>query len=100
MLALPAARSPSYQPGGPCPHLQSGVGSPGWLRTQLSLQKESQKADEYLREIKDKEQLSEAVQQCIEAAGYEHEPETQKSLLRVSAGGGTLRKGCMELPIR
>lgn len=52
-----------------------------------SLQKESQKADEYLREIKDQKLLPEAVSQCIEAAGYEHEPETQKSLLRVSEGG-------------
>lgn len=48
------------------------------------LQKESQKADEYLREIKDQKLLPEAVSQCIEAAGYEHEPDTQKSLLRVS----------------
>lgn len=52
-----------------------------------SLQKESQKADEYLREIKDQKLLPEAVSQCIEAAGYEHEPETQKSLLRVREGG-------------
>ncbi|KAI6069782.1 Vacuolar protein sorting-associated protein 16-like protein [Aix galericulata] len=49
--------------------------------------KESQKADEYLREIKDQKLLPEAVSQCIEAAGYEHEPETQKSLLRAASFG-------------
>ena len=32
--------------------------------------------------IKDK--LDEAVEQCIEAAGHEWEPKTQKMLLRVS----------------
>lgn len=77
------------------------AGAPGarrspWLRCPVShssptgcasLQKESQKADEYLREIKDQKLLPEAVSQCIEAAGYEHEPETQKSLLRVSEVG-------------
>ncbi|NXA56981.1 VPS16 protein, partial [Nothocercus julius] len=50
-------------------------------------QKESQKADEYLREIKEQKLLPEAVSQCIEAAGYEHEPETQKSLLRAASFG-------------
>ncbi|RXM32863.1 Vacuolar protein sorting-associated protein 16-like [Acipenser ruthenus] len=45
--------------------------------------KESQKADEYLREIKEQNLLPEAVKQCVEAAGFEHEPETQKILLRV-----------------
>lgn len=54
------------------------------LMGRTPLQKESQKADEYLREIKDQKLLPEAVSQCIEAAGYEHEPDTQKSLLRVS----------------
>ncbi len=48
------------------------------------LQKESQKADDYLREIKEQSLLSEAVRQCVEAAGHEHEAETQKTLLRVS----------------
>ncbi|KAH0615723.1 hypothetical protein JD844_026076 [Phrynosoma platyrhinos] len=49
--------------------------------------KESQKADEYLREIKDQNLLPEAVRQCIEAASYEHEPEVQKSLLRAASFG-------------
>lgn len=49
----------------------------------MCLQKQSQKADEYLREIKEQSLLGEAVRQCVEAAGHEHEPETQKTLLRV-----------------
>ncbi|XP_075772198.1 vacuolar protein sorting-associated protein 16 homolog [Pelodiscus sinensis] len=57
------------------------------LEAQREYEKESQKADEYLREIKDQKLLSEAVRQCIEAAGYEHEPETQKSLLRAASFG-------------
>lgn len=51
-------------------------------------QKESQKADEYLREIQELGQLTQAVQQCIEAAGHEHRPDMQKSLLRVGLAGG------------
>lgn len=50
-------------------------------------QKESQKADEYLREIQELGQLTQAVQQCIEAAGHEHRPDMQKSLLRVGLDG-------------
>ena len=45
-------------------------------------QKGSQRADEYIRMIKDN--LEVAVEQCIEAAGHEFEPSIQKSLLRVS----------------
>lgn len=45
------------------------------------LQRGSQKADEYIRMIKDK--LEDAVNQCIEAAGHEFEPTNQKALLRV-----------------
>ncbi|XP_063953477.1 vacuolar protein sorting-associated protein 16 homolog [Lytechinus pictus] len=48
-------------------------------------QKESQKADEYIRMIKD--QLSLAVEQCIEAAGAEYEPTVQKLLLRAASFG-------------
>ena len=62
-------------------------------------QKESQKADEYLREIQELGQLTQAVQQCIEAAGHEHRPDMQKSLLRVglhsgAAGGLVLGRVC------
>ncbi|NXK00270.1 VPS16 protein, partial [Corythaixoides concolor] len=57
------------------------------LEAQKEYEKESQKADEYLREIKDQKLLPAAVSQCIEAAGYEHEPDTQKSLLRAASFG-------------
>ncbi|NXH92303.1 VPS16 protein, partial [Edolisoma coerulescens] len=57
------------------------------LEAQKEYEKESQKADEYLREIREQRLLPEAVGQCIEAAGYEHEPETQKSLLRAASFG-------------
>ncbi|XP_049635107.1 vacuolar protein sorting-associated protein 16 homolog isoform X1 [Suncus etruscus] len=62
------------------------------LEAQKEYEKESQKADEYLREIQELGQLSQAVQQCIEAAGHEHHPDMQKSLLRVGLGSG-LRAG-------
>ncbi|MGH0134554.1 UNVERIFIED_CONTAM: hypothetical protein FKN15_023298 [Acipenser sinensis] len=52
------------------------------LEAHKEYEKESQKADEYLREIKEQNLLPEAVRQCVEAAGFEHEPETQKILLR------------------
>ncbi|NWT78790.1 VPS16 protein, partial [Lanius ludovicianus] len=57
------------------------------LEAQKEYEKESQKADEYLREIREQQLLPEAVGQCIEAAGYEHEPDTQKSLLRAASFG-------------
>ncbi|KAK4818572.1 hypothetical protein QYF61_014708 [Mycteria americana] len=68
------------------------------LEAQKEYEKESQKADEYLREIKDQKLLPEAVSQCIEAAGYEHEPDTQKSLLRVSEAQGGFGCGQKHLP--
>ena len=46
------------------------------------IQRGSQRADEYIRMIKDK--LEEAVNQCVEAAGHEYEPSRQKLLLKVS----------------
>ncbi|KAJ6658609.1 hypothetical protein lerEdw1_019997 [Lerista edwardsae] len=57
------------------------------LEAQKEYEKESQKADEYLREIKDQKLLSEAVRQCIEAASYEQQPDIQKSLLRAASFG-------------
>lgn len=57
-------------------------------------QKESQKADEYLREIQELGQLTQAVQQCIEAAGHEHRPDMQKSLLRVGLDSRAGGRGC------
>ena len=44
-------------------------------------QKKSARAEEYIRMIKDR--LTEAVEQCIQAAGAEYEPALQRSLLRV-----------------
>uniref|UniRef100_A0A3B5MII7 Vacuolar protein sorting-associated protein 16 homolog n=1 Tax=Xiphophorus couchianus TaxID=32473 RepID=A0A3B5MII7_9TELE len=46
-------------------------------------QKSSQKADEYLREIKEQNVLGDAVRQCVEAAAHEYDPDTQKALMRV-----------------
>ncbi|XP_051787017.1 vacuolar protein sorting-associated protein 16 homolog [Erpetoichthys calabaricus] len=57
------------------------------LEAHKEYKKESQKADEYLREIKDQNLLPTAVEQCIEAAGFECEPETQKMLLRAASFG-------------
>ncbi|KAK2888891.1 hypothetical protein Q8A67_014266 [Cirrhinus molitorella] len=57
------------------------------LEAHKEYEKESQKADEYLREIKEQSLLSEAVRQCVEAAGHEYEPETQKTLLRAASFG-------------
>ncbi|XP_076437329.1 vacuolar protein sorting-associated protein 16 homolog [Babylonia areolata] len=48
-------------------------------------QKQHQKADEYLRMIKEK--LDVAVNQCIQAAGHEFEPAKQKQLLRAASFG-------------
>ncbi|KAK2188750.1 hypothetical protein NP493_123g03022 [Ridgeia piscesae] len=48
-------------------------------------QKGSQRADEYIRLIR--ETLDEAVAQCIEAAGHEWEPSKQKMLLRAATFG-------------
>lgn len=48
-------------------------------------QKKSQKADEYIRMIHD--DLPNAVNQCLQAAGEEFEPNTQKSLLRAASFG-------------
>ncbi|KAA0713395.1 Vacuolar protein sorting-associated protein 16 -like protein [Triplophysa tibetana] len=57
------------------------------LEAHKEYEKESQKADEYLREIKEQNLLAEAVKQCVEAAGHEYEPETQKTLLRAASFG-------------
>lgn len=49
----------------------------------MALQKRSHRADEYIRLVKD--HLEVAVEQCIEAAGYEFETRNQMMLIRVSA---------------
>ncbi|XP_063790187.1 vacuolar protein sorting-associated protein 16 homolog isoform X4 [Pseudophryne corroboree] len=53
------------------------------MEAQKEYEKESQKADDYLREIKDQNLLPVAVAKCIEASGYEHSSEIQKSLLKL-----------------
>ncbi|XP_072019724.1 vacuolar protein sorting-associated protein 16 homolog [Amphiura filiformis] len=64
-----------------------GSMAPGAMLYEASreFQKKSQKADEYIRMIKD--QLPIAVEQCIEAAGSEYEPATQRMLLRAASFG-------------
>ncbi|XP_030637560.1 vacuolar protein sorting-associated protein 16 homolog isoform X1 [Chanos chanos] len=57
------------------------------LEAHKEYEKESQKADEYLREIKEQSLLGKAVRQCIEAAGHEYDPDTQKTLLRAASFG-------------
>jgi hypothetical protein len=49
----------------------------------ITLQKRSHRADEYIRLVKDHLEL--AVEQCIEAAGYEFDTRNQTMLIRVSA---------------
>ncbi|KAM3585480.1 uncharacterized protein V6R79_018673 [Siganus canaliculatus] len=57
------------------------------LEAHREYEKSSQKADEYLREIKEQSMLGEAVRQCVEAAGHEYDSNTQKSLLRAASFG-------------
>lgn len=47
------------------------------------IQSHSSEANEYLTSIQ--EDIVLAVEQCIEAAGYEYQPSNQKELLRVSS---------------
>lgn len=59
------------------------VGGEDYMRLMFNvLQRESQRADEYIRTIKDNLDL--AVSQCIQAAGHEIEPSRQRELLKVS----------------
>uniref|UniRef100_A0A3B4F0V9 Vacuolar protein sorting-associated protein 16 homolog n=1 Tax=Pundamilia nyererei TaxID=303518 RepID=A0A3B4F0V9_9CICH len=57
------------------------------LEAHREYEKSSQKADEYLREIKEQSMLGEAVRQCVEAAGHEYDTNTQKSLMRAASFG-------------
>ncbi|XP_068612430.1 vacuolar protein sorting-associated protein 16 homolog [Brachionichthys hirsutus] len=57
------------------------------LEAHREYEKSSQKADEYLREIKEQSMLGEAVRHCVEAAGHEYDPDVQKSLLRAASFG-------------
>ncbi|BFZ22188.1 hypothetical protein BsWGS_25227 [Bradybaena similaris] len=64
-----------------------GSMEPGAMLFEASkeFQKRNQKADEYIRMIKDK--LDVGVNQCIQAAGYEIEPAKQRMLLRAASFG-------------
>ncbi|CAM9108602.1 unnamed protein product [Lampetra planeri] len=53
------------------------------LEAHREYEKCSQKADEYLREVKEESVLEEAVRQCVEAAAHEYDSNTQRALLRV-----------------
>ncbi|KAM4559885.1 vacuolar protein sorting-associated protein 16 homolog isoform 2-T2 [Odontesthes bonariensis] len=57
------------------------------LEAHREYEKSSQKADEYLREIKEQNVLGDAVRQCVEAAGHEYDPGTQKSLMKAASFG-------------
>lgn len=63
--------------------------APGALLLEASkeFQRKSHKADEYIRMIREKDQLEIAVQQCIQAAAHETLPTTQKMLLRAASFG-------------
>ncbi|XP_064643681.1 vacuolar protein sorting-associated protein 16 homolog [Lineus longissimus] len=64
-----------------------GSMTPGAMLFEASreFQRGSQRADEYIRTIKDKLDL--AVEQCIEAAGQEYDPKVQKKLLKAASFG-------------
>ncbi|XP_066993326.2 vacuolar protein sorting-associated protein 16 homolog isoform X1 [Anabrus simplex] len=55
------------------------------LEASRQFQKQSHRADEYIRLVKD--QLDVAVKHCIEAAGYEFDTEIQKSLIQAARFG-------------
>ncbi|XP_038126852.1 vacuolar protein sorting-associated protein 16 homolog isoform X2 [Cyprinodon tularosa] len=57
------------------------------LEAHREYEKSSQKADEYLREIKEQDVLGDAVRQCVEAAAHEYDPDTQKALMRAASFG-------------
>lgn len=55
------------------------------LEAYKEFDKKSHRADDYLRTIKD--QLEEAITQCMQAAGHEFQPSVQKMLLRAASFG-------------
>ncbi|KAJ8898107.1 hypothetical protein PR048_003467 [Dryococelus australis] len=55
------------------------------LEASKQFQRRNHRADEYVRLVKD--QLDEAVGQCIKAAGYEFDPENQKMLMKAAQFG-------------
>lgn len=63
------------------------------LEASKEFQRKSHKADQYMRMIREKNELEEAVNQCIKAAGHEFEPSTQKMLLRAASFGKSFIPG-------
>ncbi|KFM68340.1 hypothetical protein X975_12661, partial [Stegodyphus mimosarum] len=57
------------------------------LEASNEFRRRSHKADEYIRMIREKNELEEAVECCLKAAGHEFQPSTQKMLLRAAAFG-------------
>ncbi|XP_035218067.1 vacuolar protein sorting-associated protein 16 homolog [Stegodyphus dumicola] len=57
------------------------------LEASNEFRRRSHKADEYMRMIREKNELEEAVECCLKAAGHEFQPSTQKMLLRAAAFG-------------
>ncbi|KAF8764583.1 Vacuolar protein sorting-associated protein like [Argiope bruennichi] len=57
------------------------------LEASNEFRRRSHKADEYIRMIREKNELEEAVQCCLKAAGHEFQPSTQKMLLRAASFG-------------
>ncbi|GIY07057.1 vacuolar protein sorting-associated protein 16 homolog [Caerostris extrusa] len=57
------------------------------LEASNEFRRRSHKADEYIRMIREKNELDEAVQCCLKAAGHEFLPSTQKMLLRAASFG-------------
>ncbi|KAG8195406.1 hypothetical protein JTE90_001418 [Oedothorax gibbosus] len=57
------------------------------LEASNEFRRHSHKADEYIRMIREKDELEEAVECCLKAAGHEFQPSTQKMLLRAASFG-------------
>nr|XP_015927027.1 vacuolar protein sorting-associated protein 16 homolog [Parasteatoda tepidariorum] len=57
------------------------------LEASNEFRRRSHKADEYIRMIREKNELEEAVECCLKAAGHEFLPSTQKMLLRAASFG-------------
>lgn len=66
-----------------------GSVSPSALLLEASneFRRRSHKADEYIRMIREKNELEDAVKCCLKAAGHEYQPSTQKMLLRAASFG-------------
>lgn len=57
------------------------------LEASNEFRRHSHKADEYMRMIREKDELKSAFECCLQAAGHEFQPSTQKILLRAASFG-------------